>query len=438
VWQALQGLDNGGSDEELLAEQVRQRDGAVGLSRFYYYLQVLSRRGLLLRSATCAGRRLATLMPLSPHFVFTAQRLAADRPYVLSRFAYIHTEGSEVLLESGLAHARVVLHDTRTAALVHALARPCRASDLAETVGDLSAADVEVLLSLLLHAAMIGETTNQGTSVEDDDPDLLTWEFHDLLFHARSREGRHDRLCGASHRFLGRLNPPPARNRLQSSEAQGLYRPDIERLQREDPPFSRILETRRSIRDYAPRPITARELGEFLYRVGRVRESSQEQVSTTGGFISLEFTSRPYPGGGGLSELELYVAVQACEGVAPGLYHYDSFDHQLDHIATPKTAVGGLLAAAGQGAGIPAQDLQVLLIVAARFQRIMWKYASTAYALILKDVGVLYQTMYLVATAMNLAPCAIGCGNADLFAVAAGTDYWAETSVGEFLLGSKP
>jgi hypothetical protein len=44
--------------------------------------------------------------------------------------------------------------------------------------------------------------------------------------------------------------------------------------------------------------------------------------------------------------------------------------------------------------------------------------------------------MYLTATAMGLAPCAIGGGDADLFARAAGTDYCAETSVGEFLLGS--
>ena len=50
--------------------------------------------------------------------------------------------------------------------------------------------------------------------------------------------------------------------------------------------------------------------------------------------------------------------------------------------------------------------------------------------------GVLSQAMYLAATAMGLAPCAIGGGDADLFARAAGTDYYAETSVGEFLLGS--
>jgi hypothetical protein len=45
--------------------------------------------------------------------------------------------------------------------------------------------------------------------------------------------------------------------------------------------------------------------------------------------------------------------------------------------------------------------------------------------------------MYLTATAMGLAPCAIGGGDSDLFAKAAATNYCAETSVGEFLLGSR-
>jgi len=83
--------------------------------------------------------------------------------------------------------------------------------------------------------------------------------------------------------------------------------------------------------------------------------------------------------------------------------------------------------------GVP----QVLIILTARFQRVSWKYNAMAYALVLKDVGVLYQTMYLVATAMGLAPCALGGGDSDLFAAVAGTNYYAETSVGEFILGSK-
>ena len=67
-----------------------------------------------------------------------------------------------------------------------------------------------------------------------------------------------------------------------------------------------------------------------------------------------------------------------------------------------------------------------------------WKYSSIAYALILKDAGTLLQTMYLVATTMGLGACAIGGGDADLFAKAAGTDYYTESSVGEFILGRLP
>jgi hypothetical protein len=62
----------------------------------------------------------------------------------------------------------------------------------------------------------------------------------------------------------------------------------------------------------------------------------------------------------------------------------------------------------------------------------MWKYQGMAYALILKDLGALLQTMYLVATAMNLAPCALGSGDTDLFAEATGLNPLEEASVGEF------
>ena len=80
----------------------------------------------------------------------------------------------------------------------------------------------------------------------------------------------------------------------------------------------------------------------------------------------------------------------------------------------------------------------MLVVLAARFGRLMRRYESLAYAMILKDVGVVFQTMYLVATAMGLAGCALGGGDSDVFAHAAGLDYYAETSVGEFMLGSAP
>jgi hypothetical protein len=48
------------------------------------------------------------------------------------------------------------------------------------------------------------------------------------------------------------------------------------------------------------------------------------------------------------------------------------------------------------------------------------------------------KTMYLVATAMDLAPYALGTGDASLFATMLGEDYVRESAVGEFVLGSLP
>jgi SagB-type dehydrogenase family enzyme len=78
----------------------------------------------------------------------------------------------------------------------------------------------------------------------------------------------------------------------------------------------------------------------------------------------------------------------------------------------------------------------LLFIISARFRKTAWKYESIAYRLILMEVGALLQTMYLTATALELRGCALGCEDSDHFARTVGTDYFAETSVGEFLLGA--
>jgi SagB-type dehydrogenase family enzyme len=434
----LRILADGGATEDQLAEHVEQEDGVAGLNSFYHLLHVLGRRGWLLRSVTESGRRLATLVPCSRDFVYPARIVETEKPYVLSRFAYLRAENGRVLLESPLAHARVELHDAQAAACVHALARPSRLADLRRQVPALATGAARLILELLLNADLLGEGDETGTAAVDRPTALQSWEFHDLLFHARSREGRHANPIGATYRLAGRVPPPRALKEAQATGTIHLERPDLDRLQSCDPPLARVQESRKSIREYAQQPLTARQLGEFLYRIGRVKECTECDVTTPHGALRMAFAFRPYPGGGALHELELYLAVNACDGIAPGLYHYDPLGHRLECVSALTANVAGLFRNAELSSGIPAGKLQLLFVVAARFQRVAWKYASMAYAVILKDVGVLYQTMYLAATAMNLAPCAIGCGDADLFARAAGTDYYTETSVGEFLLGSKP
>ena len=78
---------------------------------------------------------------------------------------------------------------------------------------------------------------------------------------------------------------------------------------------------------------------------------------------------------------------------------------------------------------------QILITMAARFGRVSWKYSAIAYSLILKDVGVLTQTFYMMATEMGLGGCAIGSININLFAKMTGIAFYVEGPVGQFAIG---
>jgi SagB-type dehydrogenase family enzyme len=194
---------------------------------------------------------------------------------------------------------------------------------------------------------------------------------------------------------------------------------------RADWTLTRVLEARRSRRHHSDEPLTRGQLGEFLFRTAALRSVREDDGST--------HRKRVYPSGGSVYALELYLAVRQCSGIEPGLYRYDPARHDLRRVATLTTPVQALLAGAARAAR--ASLPQVLIVIAGRFALGAGKYSSISYSLALKEVGALMQTMYLVATAMGLGACAIGGGDADLFAKAAGMDYYVEGSIGEFILG---
>jgi len=329
-----------------------------------------------------------------------------------------------------LANAKIVLYDSRVITLLNTLVKPSSLEDLYRAHKDIPCVSIALFVRLLLRCQALSQGGEQGY-LEGETSALAQWEFHDLLFHTRSRLGRHANPYGATFRFRDKIAPLPAVKAPPASDGVVcLYAPDIQALCQNDIPFTRVLEQRHSIRKHGEQPITAEQLGEFLYRTARLRVLSD--VTEEG----YERSSRPYPNGGGCYELEFYVAVSVCEGLSPGLFHYCPKTHQLYRVAGWTNELNELFERAYYAAD--QQSLpRILIILSARFQRVAWKYEAIAYALVLKHVGVVYQTMYLVATAMGLAPCALGGGDSDLFAAIARTNYYAETSVGEFILGSK-
>jgi SagB-type dehydrogenase family enzyme len=149
-----------------------------------------------------------------------------------------------------------------------------------------------------------------------------------------------------------------------------------------------------------------------------------------------EISNRPYPGGGADYELEIYPTIQRVPGIDRGLWYYHPLEHALYLVAPWDPRVERLVRETASKA--PPGDMpDVLFQITARFQRLTYKYQSIPYAVALKDLGVLYQTFYLVATAMGLAPCAVGGGDSDLFAGVSGVPYFVEPQIGEFLLSSR-
>lgn len=442
--QALSGLSPGmldvmrtlagdGATEDQLADLMLRHGDAADLARMYYQLERWKRWRLVRFSLVVEGPPLAILEAISPSFHFGPQPVAADARYVLSRFALCRRVEGELVLESPLAHARIVLPGSLGARLVAELATPSSYPELAARTTGLAESIMQAFVGLLANAGVLSPVEQDGAA-EDADATLRQWEFHDLLYHSRSRIGRHDYPLGGQYRFLGQLPPQPAVKPAMSEETVELFRPDLERLMEDDLPFTRVLEERRSVRAYDEQPITARQLGEFLYRAARVRFVVEAKPEL--GF-HYETSNRPYPSGGGSYDLELYLTVNTCAGIPSGIYHYDPLHHRLEKLADRNAHAEALL----RDAWISCARMcvpQVLITLASRFQRLGWKYNAIAYAATLKNVGVLYQTMYLVATAMGLAPCALGSGNSDLLARAIGSDYRVESSVGELMLGSRP
>jgi SagB-type dehydrogenase family enzyme len=362
---------------------------------------------------------LARLRPMASPYV-VALRAGTRGRRVLSRFACLRRHRGGFIVESPLAYARVELS---------ARAVPRLAPLLGGRGAVATGRTADPLVALLDAAGLLTGLASGGRAAEDRNPVLRTWEFADLLFHARSRLGRHDTPTGATFEFLGRLEPLPAVKPAMGGAIK-LPRPDLRRLSTRDPPLTQVLEQRRSVREPAT-PLTLAQLGEFLFRVARVRRRRRASAR-----LPYETTSRPYPSGGACYPLELYLAVSECRGLGRGLYHYEPLRHRLEPIEGGAAQVDPLLRDTRHsfGSGVT----PVLVMITARFARVTWKYRSMAYSVVLKDVGVLMQTMYLAATAMGLAPCAVGCGDAERSARALGTAFTAESSVGEFLLGGSP
>ena len=391
----------------------------------------LARQGLLeyRLSSSRDGRDLVVIEPQVPDYWPRRAKLGSRDTVVLSRFAYLRRRGNEMVLESPRAGALFRIGDPAIAATLATLSQPQKIGQL-----DPKALSFNLLLLELLVESQIllklDAKGGDGLRVNEGDGNLVLWDFHDLVFHTRSTEGRQANPVGAAFTYASAVLPLPAvRPPWPGSKI------DLREFGSEpDSLFPKLLRERHSTRDFDDKhPVTLCELAQFLDTTARVVSEWKSEPHFDGG-PEVTYSTRPYPSAGSAYELELYLAVSNCEGLARGLYHYDAGGHTLVAISASTQQLQALSVAAQFAMDAPGQP-QILITIAARFGRVSWKYSSIAYALILKDVGSLIQTFYLAATDMGLGGCAIGTTDIDLFAKMTELELHIEGPVGQFALG---
>jgi len=368
-----------------------------------------------MQGTVAATLRAAGSAPLIPRIIDENENLS------LTGGSYVRKEGKSMLVENFECGASIELRSPRLFSIPALLMEPTTAHTLIQQAN----VPMDCIIPLLSWLAALGAVW-VGNADQEQDESLLGWSFADRVFHARSRFGRHIGGYGGTFPLRGLVPEAPAVRRHWSEQKLLLPKVDLEQLIASDAPFAAVHENRISRRRHSSQPLTDVQLGEFLYRWARIRRRFHLENS--------EFTQRPYPSGGGLYEIEVYPLISQCEGCSPALYWYDAEAHGLERVSALTPHAGELLESAGRSMGSKGSP-QVLIILAARFRRVFWKYESVGYALIMKNVGVLMQSMYLAATAMGLAGCALGGGDSECFCRATGTGFWEETSVGEFAIG---
>jgi hypothetical protein len=238
---------------------------------------------------------------------------------VLSRFAYMRRRGNEMILESPRAGALFKICNPKIAAVLAMLSTPQHIKQLRRQ-DDFPGLE---LLALLLDCQILFKVDAAGGSglrPAEGDHNLVLWDFHDLLFHTRSTEGRHANPLGGVYPHAGAISPLPAvRPRWPGKKI------NLHKFSAADPvaisPVAKLLRQSHSTRSFDNRePITLAELSQFLGAAARVVSISNAEFDLDGGGHAV----RPYPSAGAGYELELYLAVDTCEGLARGFYHYDA------------------------------------------------------------------------------------------------------------------
>ncbi|QSB04077.1 SagB family peptide dehydrogenase [Natronoglycomyces albus] len=355
-----------------------------------------------------------------------------SRPHLqLSRFTAIRRLRRHLVAQNPVTGGVVELHQPALAGLLAQWATPAPVHHICAP-SDMSATAVKELAQMMLALGILTHSSDTHLSEENTPPH----QFHGFATawaHSRSRDGLS--LYGPTQPEFSHPNdeglPGPDRedNKPTGPETKAIIelpKPDLNRRALTDPSLATLMESRKSRRSYGQTPMTLSNIAELLYRVTGARSEEDGQNPN----------KRPVPAAGGIHEIEYYLTVRRCEGLAPGIYHYRPHDHALTVLNTDTEHIVALIDhsyRALRKVAVP----HILITLTSRYPALATKYGDLAYSLTLKNAGVIMLALQLSAEAMKLACCPVGSGDAAVFAEATGRQPVDELPIGEIAVGPR-
>jgi putative peptide maturation dehydrogenase len=253
---------------------------------------------------------------------------------------------------------------------------------------------------LLARRLLLAEDDDSPAAQRDRDLRASHWHGAAAIAHAHSRWSHNDSIAAQRESRLQSVEdmveafgaPPPHFHRRGEAPLRVALEEPV-RTALDD-----LLERRVTCRNFdLERSVSVAQLSALLKRVFGVQ--GMEELAP--GAVALK---KNHPSGGGLHPVEAYLLVQRVENVMSGLYHYNVEANALDllrEVSASDARAFAMTAVAGQEYFA---DAPVLVVMAARFARSMWKYRDhpKIYRAILLEMGHISQNLYLTATEMDL------------------------------------
>jgi len=227
------------------------------------------------------------------------------------------------------------------------------------------------------------------------------------LFQELTKYHREDPCSGVGRK---RSSPPPLYKAYPGAPTVDLPEPETEG----GPPVWRLINRRRSRREFSRSPLSINELSQLTWAI----------QGLTGG--SRNYPLRAAPSAGALYPVETYLSVHNVEAVEPGIYHYRVGEHRLEKLRDGHH--GDQLARAGLEQYMLSSAACVFIWTAV-VGRSEWKYGQRAYRYIYLDAGHLGGNLHLAAEALNLGTCMVGALYDDLVNELLGVDGIEETVI---------